>query len=121
MTSYSGGCHCGRIQFRVSAEPSEVSVCNGSICSMKGFVHWLVKPEQFELLSGADDLSVYTFNTGVAKHTFCKQCGIHSFYTPRSDQEHSLRDCSCPLSVAGASRRLHTRSTSTPDAWPASI
>ena len=86
-STYSGGCHCGRVKFRVSAEPIDVSVCNCSMCSMKGFVHWIVKPEQFELLSGADDLSVYTFNTGIAKHTFCKHCGIHSFYTPRSDPD----------------------------------
>ena len=44
-------------------------------------------PEQFELLSGKDDLATYTFNTGVAKHTFCKTCGIHPFYTPRSDPD----------------------------------
>ena len=23
-------------------------------------------------------------NTGIAKHTFCRTCGIHAFYTPRS-------------------------------------
>jgi len=44
-----------------------------------------VPPERFELLSGKDDLMTYTFNTGVAKHTFCKHCGIHPFYVPRSD------------------------------------
>jgi hypothetical protein len=37
------------------------------------------------LLAGADVLSVYRFNTGVAQHRFCKHCGIHPFYTPRSD------------------------------------
>jgi hypothetical protein len=54
---------------------------------MKGFIHWIVPPAQFELLSGAEDLSVYRFNTGVAQHRFCKHCGIHAFYTPRSDPD----------------------------------
>jgi hypothetical protein len=27
------------------------------------------------------------FNTGTAKHTFCKYCGIHPFYVPRSDPD----------------------------------
>ena len=47
----------------------------------------IVSPEQFELISGKDDLATYTFNTGVAKHTFCKICGIHPFYVPRSDPD----------------------------------
>jgi hypothetical protein len=29
-------------------------------------------------------LTTYTFNTGIAKHTFCRICGIHPFYHPRS-------------------------------------
>jgi hypothetical protein len=28
-----------------------------------------------------------TFNTGVAKHTFCKTCGTKPFYTPRSNPD----------------------------------
>jgi len=39
------------------------------------------------LLSGKDELTIYEFNTKVAKHTFCKTCGIHAFYVPRSDPE----------------------------------
>jgi hypothetical protein len=46
-----------------------------------------VPPEQFELVSGEDELATYIFNTGVAKHTFCKHCGIHAFYVPRSDPD----------------------------------
>jgi hypothetical protein len=43
--------------------------------------------ERFELIRGKDDLTTYTFNTGVAKHTFCKHCGIHPFYVPRSEPD----------------------------------
>jgi hypothetical protein len=60
-------------------------MCNCSMCTMKGFVHLIVEPAQFELSSGADELSSYRFNTGIAEHKFCKHCGIHAFYTPRSD------------------------------------
>ena len=57
------------------------------MCAKKGFLHLIVPPEQFELLSGQDALTTYEFNTGVAKHRFCRHCGIHSFYTPRSDPD----------------------------------
>lgn len=36
---------------------------------------------------GGDHLTTYTFNTHAAKHTFCKVCGIQSFYTPRSNPD----------------------------------
>ena len=29
----------------------------------------------------------YTFNTGVAQHTFCRVCGVKSFYVPRSNPD----------------------------------
>jgi hypothetical protein len=87
MKTYQGGCHCGRVRFRVTADLDRVTYCNCSLCGMKGFLHLIIPPEQFELLSGKDDLTTYQFNTKVAKHTFCKHCGIHPFYVPRSDPD----------------------------------
>jgi hypothetical protein len=57
------------------------------MCTKKGFVHVIVPPEDFELVAGRDELSTYEFNTRVAKHTFCRTCGIHPFYVPRSDPD----------------------------------
>lgn len=87
LQTYEGGCHCGRVRFRVTADLSRVTDCNCSICRKKGFLHLVVPPEQFELLDGADALATYRFNTGTAKHTFCSTCGIHPFYVPRSDPD----------------------------------
>ena len=87
MQTMEGGCQCGRVRFRVTADLDGVTICNCSICNMKGIWHLIVAPEQFELLSGEDDLSIYTFNTRTAKHTFCKVCGVHPFYVPRSDPD----------------------------------
>jgi hypothetical protein len=87
MRTMQGGCHCGRVRFRVTADLEQVTVCNCSICSKKGFLHLIVPPEQFELVSGKDDLVTYEFNTRTAKHMFCKTCGVHAFYVPRSDPD----------------------------------
>ena len=84
---YMGGCHCGRVRFRVRAELARATYCNCSICSKKGFINLIVEPSEFELLAGAEALVSYRFNTGVAEHKFCGQCGIHPFYTPRSDPD----------------------------------
>jgi len=87
MPTMQGGCHCGRVRFRITADLDRVSDCNCTMCTKKGILHLIVPPEQFELISGRDDLTTYQFNTGTAKHTFCKVCGIHPFYVPRSDPD----------------------------------
>ena len=83
--TYHGSCHCGAVAFEVDApDPLRVQDCNCSLCRMTGFLHLIVPASRFRLLAGADELSEYTFNTGVAKHRFCKTCGIKVFYVPRS-------------------------------------
>ena len=84
MSIYTGSCHCGRVRFEVSGQIDQVLDCNCSICSKKGFLHWIVEPEQFRLLSSSDALALYEFNTKTAKHYFCPACGISSYYIPRS-------------------------------------
>jgi hypothetical protein len=81
---YEGGCHCKAVRFRVRVSEAEAVDCNCSICRKKGFLHLIVPPEDFTLLSGDEMLATYTFNTGTAKHLFCRNCGIHAFYRPRS-------------------------------------
>lgn len=74
------------MRFEVEA-PAEIVVlaCNCSMCArLGGFLHLVVDRDRFRLLQGEDAITTYTFNTGVAKHTFCKVCGIKPFYTPRS-------------------------------------
>ncbi|MDJ0796981.1 MAG: GFA family protein [Calothrix sp. MO_167.B12] len=82
--TYTGGCHCGTVRFQVIVYEHKAVNCNCSICQKKGFLHLIVPQNQFTLLQGADMLTTYTFNTGVAQHKFCRVCGIHSFYIPRS-------------------------------------
>jgi hypothetical protein len=87
VTTFEGGCHCGRVRYRVTATLDRVTECNCSICTKKGFLHLIVPRDQFELLSGEGELSTYRFNTGIAQHHFCRHCGVHSYYIPRSDPE----------------------------------
>lgn len=85
MITHTGGCHCGKVRFEVIAPSKvEVSECNCSICSKSGYLHLVVPAERFKLLSGREALTSYSFNTGTARHLFCSQCGIKSFYVPRS-------------------------------------
>ena len=82
---HRGGCHCRRVRFEIDA-PAVLDAldCNCSICRMTGFLHLIVPAARFRLVHGADDLTEYRFNTGTARHLFCRHCGVKAFYVPRS-------------------------------------
>jgi hypothetical protein len=79
-----GGCHCGAVRFRVKGNINRATLCNCSICTMKGFLHLIVPADHFQLIRGADALTLYQFNTKTARHYFCATCGIAAYYIPRS-------------------------------------
>lgn len=88
LRTHRGGCHCGAVRFEVDApENPTVHECNCSICSKSGYLHLIVPGARFRLLSGREQLTTYTFGTGVAQHLFCRVCGIKSFYVPRSNPD----------------------------------
>jgi len=88
LVKYFGGCHCGAIQWELTAPRNiDASECNCSVCHKSGHLGIIVPRSRFVLLQGENNLSEYQFNTKVAKHFFCKTCGIKSFYVPRSHPE----------------------------------
>jgi hypothetical protein len=102
LQTYEGGCHCGRVRFRAQLDLDRVSQCNCSVCTKKGILHVTTDPGQFELLRGKTSLTAYTFGTGVAQHTFCSNCGVHSFYIPRSDPDKVTVNARCLDGIDGA-------------------
>jgi len=50
-------------------------------------LHLIVKKEDFVLICGESNLTEYRFNTKIARHLFCKTCGISPYYIPRSHPE----------------------------------
>lgn len=84
---HHGGCHCGAVRFEVTAEIAPVVLCNCSICIKKAYLHCIVPNDDFRLICGEKSLACYTFGTQVAKHFFCKHCGVAGFYIPRSNPD----------------------------------
>jgi hypothetical protein len=106
FVTHRGGCHCRQVQFEIDA-PAVITVqdCNCSVCAMSGFLHLIVPKSQFRLLRGHEFISEYTFNTGVAKHRFCKICGVKSFYIPRSNPDGVDVNARCLL--PGSITKMH--------------
>lgn len=96
MQKCSGGCHCGRVRIEIEVPDSiVVHRCNCSICQKSGYLHLIVSSDRFKLLCGEDDLVDYRFHTGVARHLFCRTCGIKSYYVPRSHPESFSVNLNC--------------------------
>ena len=80
MQSYTANCHCGAIQFSFEAEPFTKSVrCNCSFCAKRGTMVSLVPGEKFQLRAADGAHGIYQFGKKLAKHYFCKHCGISTF------------------------------------------
>lgn len=87
MKIYRGRCHCGSVQFEIETDLTQATQCNCSICTRKGALHHRVPAERFRLLAGADSLTLYQAGEKLAKHWFCKVCGIHPYSNPRAAPE----------------------------------
>ena len=83
MKTYRGSCHCQKVQFEIQSTLEPSNRCNCSLCSRRNAVMTRVPEDRFKLLSGEEFLTMYQFNTRVAKHYFCKVCGIYTFHRPR--------------------------------------
>ncbi len=105
LVTHTGGCQREAIQFEVDApEAIAAELCNCSICSMTAFLHLIVPASRFRLLQGEENLLNYSFNTHTAQHSFCKFCGIRSFYIPRSNPDGFSMNVRClrPDTIASA-------------------
>ncbi|AOB30035.1 aldehyde-activating protein [Bordetella sp. H567] len=83
---HTGACHCGAVKFEVTTPLLPATRCDCSLCRRKGA---LMSPPlaraDLHILSGEDDLTLYQFNTRVARHYFCKHCGIYPFHQTRTN------------------------------------
>ena len=84
MKTYRGSCHCGAVRFEAETVLDRAADCNCSLCTKRAALHHRVAPEKFRLVAGADDLVLYQFGARIAKHWFCRHCGIHPFTNPRA-------------------------------------
>ena len=83
MKTYQGSCHCEAVVFEIETQFTEFTKCNCSLCTKKNAVMTKVHERQFKLLKGANSLGSYQWNMRIAKHHFCKDCGIYVFHRKR--------------------------------------
>ncbi len=84
---HEAACHCGSVRFRVRLTDGFGSIrrCSCSYCRMRGAIAVSASLSDIEFVQGEDNLTLYRFNTGTAKHYFCKTCGIYTHHQRRSN------------------------------------
>lgn len=82
-----GACHCGGVRFTVELADGLATArrCNCSYCRMRGSVAVTALLGDLTIEEGEDLLTLYQFNTGMARHHFCSRCGIYTHHQRRSD------------------------------------
>ena len=80
-------CHCGAVEIEVNLqeEIDKLMRCNCSMCKRKGTMVTTINKENLKIVKGEDKIKVYQFNTKVAKHHFCSECGVQTHNLRRSD------------------------------------
>ena len=69
--------------------------CNCSICKKKGSIMAAIDLKNLKIVEGEEYLSMYQFNTNVAKHYFCKKCGIYTHHQRRSNPNEFAINFGC--------------------------
>ena len=77
----------GEIEIQVDLKKNidELMRCNCSMCKRKGTMYTIIKKNNLKILKGESKIKTYQFNTKVAKHHFCSECGTHTHNLRRSD------------------------------------
>lgn len=80
-------CHCGAVELELNLPNGleELRRCDCSMCRRRGAIVASVALDNLKIVKGEDKLSLYQFNTMVAKHFFCSVCGIYTHHQRRSN------------------------------------
>ncbi|WP_298261599.1 GFA family protein [uncultured Litoreibacter sp.] len=95
MLSYAGSCHCGAVTFTVTGDVTQLTTCNCSLCRKKNALMARVHEDNFTMTADWDTVSLYQWNMKIAKHYFCKTCGIYTFHRKRSEPDHFGVNAQC--------------------------
>lgn len=97
MNRVNGSCHCGAVTFSVALSDGIKTArrCDCSLCARRGAVAVSAAKDAITYTAGQDSLTLYQFNSKVAKHYFCKTCGVYTHHNRRSNPEEIGINLAC--------------------------
>ena len=80
-------CHCGEVELEIKESKGALNKflrCNCTLCKKKGYIMTLAPIKDVKIMKGEDKLKLYQYQTKVAEHYFCPECGIYTHHKMRS-------------------------------------
>lgn len=95
--THEAACHCGAVKLRIRLADgfNTARRCTCSLCRMRGAVAVTADVDGIDILEGAEHLTLYQFNTGLARHYFCAICGIYTHHQRRSNSDQYGVNVAC--------------------------
>lgn len=90
-------CHCGAVELAVHLTDGLATArrCDCSFCRRRGAIAVSAPLDGISIIRGAENLSLYQWGTGAAKHWFCKTCGIYTHHQRRSNPDEYGVNAAC--------------------------
>ena len=97
VTPHRLTCHCGAVELsvRLSDGLNTARRCDCSFCRRRGAIAVSAPLDGITIIKGADNLTLYQWGTGAAKHWFCKTCGIYTHHQRRSNPDQYGVNAAC--------------------------
>ena len=94
---HKASCHCGAVEFEVRLPNGFENPrrCTCSMCCKRGAIVASVLLDDLRIIKGQDVLTLYQFNTKIAKHYFCSICGIYTHHQRRSNPHQFAFNIAC--------------------------
>ncbi|WP_109463962.1 GFA family protein [Albibacillus kandeliae] len=97
-------CHCGAVVLTADLPRGLTAParCDCSFCRRRQAANVSARTDTVTIVQGAENLTLYSWGTGTAKHYFCKTCGIYTHHQRRSDPDETGINLGC---IEGANPR----------------
>ena len=100
LMHHKAKCHCAAVQFQITSPLTEFTTCDCSLCTMRGAVMVKVPEADLTVTAGERALRLYQWNSRIAKHYFCSNCGIYVFHNKRAEPDHFGVNVRCLTDVS---------------------
>ena len=89
MSITKASCHCGAVELSIDLPGGleDLRRCNCSLCKRKGAIMGSAPLSAITVTRGRESLGMYQWNTQVAKHYFCRVCGVYTHHQRRSNPD----------------------------------
>lgn len=97
LPKHRASCHCGAVELELELPDGLIDLrrCDCSLCRRRGAIAASIPLSGIRVVRGHDVLKLYQFNTRIAKHYFCSNCGIYTHHQRRSNTEQYGFNVAC--------------------------